>query len=125
MRPEVESYISQFPEEVQLRLRALRVMVAKLVPAAVEGFAYGMPAYKLNGKPLLYFGGFAKHIGLYAMPSGHEAFKDMLKDYVQGKGSVQFPLNKEMPYEIIEKLILYREREILQVLKKTLPKSNK
>lgn len=79
-----------------------------MAPNAVESISYGMPGYKLNGKPLVYFAGYKAHIGLYATPSGHSEFAQELSVYKQGKGSVQFPLNQPMPYELIKRIILFR-----------------
>ena len=67
-----------------------------------------MPAYKINKKPLVYFGGFAKHIGFYATPTGHEKFKKQLSVYKQGKGSVQFPLDQQLPVALIKNIIKFR-----------------
>src|SRR5688572_8052392 len=89
----VDAYINNFPENVQQHLTQIRGIIKKSAPQAVESIAYGMPAYKMNGKPLIYFAAFQHHIGLYATPSGHEAFAKELSNYKQGKGSVQFPLN--------------------------------
>jgi uncharacterized protein YdhG (YjbR/CyaY superfamily) len=77
----------------------------------VESIAYGMPAYKINGKPLVYFAGYKKHIGFYATPSGHTEFADELSKYKQGKGSVQFPLDKPIPYELIRRIVAFRVNE--------------
>ncbi len=73
--------------------------------------AYGMVAYKLNKKTLVYFGGFDKHIGFYATPSGHEKFAAELSVYKQGKGSVQFPLNKPLPLKLIAGIVRFRVDE--------------
>lgn len=73
--------------------------------------AYGMPAYKLRGKPLVYFAAFNKHIGFYATPTGHEKFATKLAKYKQGKGSVQFPLSEEMPFKLIEEMVKFRVKE--------------
>lgn len=108
-KPEsVDAYIEVYPTEVQAILNHLRNLVRDKAPDAIEGMAYGMPGYKLNGKPLVYFAAYAKHIGLYATPVGHAAFEDELAGYKQGKGSVQFPLNKPMPYDLIERMIQHR-----------------
>ncbi len=77
-----------------------------------------MPAFKLNGKPLVYFGGYKNHIGFYALPSGNEAFQKELSNYKTGKGSIQFPLEKEMPWKLIEKIVKFRMEEINQKTKK-------
>ena len=71
-----------------------------------------MPAYKLRGKPLVYFGGYKHHIGFYATPTGHEQFIDELSGYKQGKGSVQFPLDQPMPWDLIERMVKFRVSEV-------------
>jgi uncharacterized protein YdhG (YjbR/CyaY superfamily) len=71
----VDAHISSFPFATQKILREVREIIIKAAPDAAESISYGMPAYKLNGKPLIYFAGYDKHIGLYATPTGHEAFK--------------------------------------------------
>jgi uncharacterized protein YdhG (YjbR/CyaY superfamily) len=88
----VDAYIATFPESTQLILRKIRSIIKKTAPEAIENMAYGMPAYKIKGKPLVYFAGYKNHIGFYATPTGHEAFAEELSIYKQGKGSVQFPL---------------------------------
>lgn len=109
--PAVDAYMAQFPLEVQQILGDFRARIQRLLPDAHESMAYGMPAYKTNGKPLVYFAAFAKHIGFYATPTGHAAFADDLAPYKQGKGSVQFPLNAPMPWSLIEAILLFRKQE--------------
>ena len=70
-----------------------------------------MPAYKMKGKPLVYFGGYPKHIGFYATPAGHAAFAAELSTYIQGKGSVQFPHNRELPEDLIIRMVRFRVRQ--------------
>lgn len=108
----VEQYIASFPKEVQVLLQLVRKTILQHAPDAVEGIAYGMPAYKLKGKPLVYFGGYRKHIGFYATPTGHSKFETELASYKQGKGSVQFPLKQPIPYELIGKIVEFRVSEI-------------
>jgi uncharacterized protein YdhG (YjbR/CyaY superfamily) len=110
----VEEYIELFAAEVQLTLNKIREIVLTIVPEVVESISYGMPAYKLNKKPLIYFAAFKNHIGLYATPDGHKAFEKELAGYKQGKGSVQFPLNQEMPYSLIEEIIVFKRNQIIQ-----------
>lgn len=105
---EIDNYISAFPPEVQEILKQIRAIIMKTAPEAKESIAYGMPAYKTNGKPLVYFAGYKNHIGFYATPSGHEKFADELSKYKQGKGSVQFPLDKPIPYSLIEGIVAFR-----------------
>ncbi|MFC2188327.1 iron chaperone [Fulvivirgaceae bacterium LMO-SS25] len=107
----VENYISQFPQDIQAILGKIRKLILDNAPDAQEQIAYGMPGYKTNKKPLVYFAAFKHHIGLYATPSGHAEFKEELSIYKQGKGSVQFPLNKAIPYELIERIVKFRVAE--------------
>jgi uncharacterized protein YdhG (YjbR/CyaY superfamily) len=108
---DVDQYIAGFPDPVQEILQTIRLIIKNHAPDAEEKIAYGMPAYKTNKKPLVYFAAYKNHIGLYAMPSGHSKFKDELSSYKQGKGSVQFPLDKPMPYALIKRLIRFRVAE--------------
>lgn len=110
-RSTVEEYISAFPEDVQHILTEIRKLIKKTVPQAEESISYGMPAYKLHKKPLIYFAAYEKHIGLYATPSAHTAFAKELSAYKQGKGSVQFPLDKAIPFTLIKKIIQYKAKE--------------
>jgi len=108
---EVETYIDQFPENVQEILRNIRTLIKENAPEAEELFAYGMPAYKLNKKPLVYFAAFKNHIGFYATPTGHSEFQEELSKYKHGKGSVQFPLDQPIPYKLMERIVKFREME--------------
>jgi uncharacterized protein YdhG (YjbR/CyaY superfamily) len=114
MHPEVRAYLEQLPTMQRERLEQLRKLVFHLVPEAEEGFSYQMPSYKYKGKPLIYFASFSKHIGCYALPNTHSRFSEQLSGYKQGKGSVQFPHHQELPYDLIGKMILFRNHEILQ-----------
>jgi len=107
----VDEYISTFPKETQELLKQVRKTIRQAAPDADESISYGMPAYKLNGKPLVYFAAFKNHIGFYATPTGHKEFADELSKYKQGKGSVQFPLDKPMPLDLIERITKFRVKE--------------
>lgn len=107
----MDGYITEFPLEIQEKLNQIRKVIRENAPDAVESIAYGMPAYKLNKKPLVYFAGYAKHIGFYATPSGHSAFEVQLSQYKQGKGSVQFPLDQPVPLDLIAEIVRFRVSE--------------
>ncbi|MNK05035.1 hypothetical protein D3C87_229100 [compost metagenome] len=107
----VDEYILEFENETRERLIAIRKLILETAPEAVESISYGMPAYKVNGKPLVYFAGYKSHIGFYATPTGHEAFAKELSKYKQGKGSVQFPLNEPLPIKLIKEMVLFRLAE--------------
>ena len=121
---EIDQYISQFPEQVQEILLRIRKIIKQHAPEAEEFISYGMPAYKTNKKPLVYFAAYKSHIGFYATPTGHSAFQQELSLYKQGKGSVQFPLNQTMPYVLIEKIVQFRVKENLEKRKSTSNKMN-
>lgn len=107
----VEQYIAGFSPAVKKQLEQVRKTIRDNAPDAVEGISYGMPGFKYLGKPLVYFAGYENHIGFYATPTGHEAFKKDLSVYKTGKGSVQFPLSSPMPLALIKKIVLFRVKE--------------
>lgn len=108
----VDEYIELFPENVKEMLLQLRKLIKENAPLADESISYSIPSYKLNGKPLVYFAGYATHIGLYVTPSSHEKFALELSGYKKGKGSVQFPLDSPLPLDLISEMIDYRLNEI-------------
>jgi uncharacterized protein YdhG (YjbR/CyaY superfamily) len=107
----VDEYIESFPEAVQVILKKVRRTILESAPDAAESISYRMPAYKINGKPLVYFAGFKNHVGFYATPTGHAEFATELSKYKQGKGSVQFPLNKPIPFDLISRIVEFRVKE--------------
>ncbi|MBN2350810.1 MAG: DUF1801 domain-containing protein [Bacteroidales bacterium] len=107
-----DDYIKSFPKETQNLLKEIRSIIKKSAPEADEGISYNMPAYKLQGRPLVYFAAFKNHIGFYATPSGHTEFAGELSNYKQGKGSVQFPLDKPLPLDLITLIVKFRVEEI-------------
>jgi uncharacterized protein YdhG (YjbR/CyaY superfamily) len=113
----MDEYIETFPKDVQKILEELRQTIRKAAPEAVEAISYQMPTFKLNGKNLVHFAAFQNHIGFYPIPSGIEAFKGELSSYKQGKGSVQFPMDKPIPYELVKKIVNYRAKENLEKIK--------
>ena len=111
---DIDTYIATFPESTQRILEQVRATIKKAAPNTEEAIKYGMPTFMLNGKNLVFFAAFKNHIGFYATPTGHEAFKDALSIYKQGKGSVQFPLDKPIPYDLITKIVQFRVQENLK-----------
>lgn len=107
----VNEYIATFPKDVQESLNQIQEIIHKSAPEATESIAYEMPAYKFNGKPLVYFAGYKSHIGFYATPSGHTEFSEELSKYKQGKGSVQFPLSEPLPFDLIKRIVEFRVKE--------------
>ena len=104
----IDEYIKTFPEDVQSILERMRQTIRKAAPEAVEAISYQMPTFKLNGKNLVFFAAFKNHIGFYPIPSGIKAFKKELSQYKGGKGSVQFPIDKPVPYDLVKKIVIFR-----------------
>lgn len=107
----IDEYIRTFPRDVQGILEKMRQTIRKAVPEATEAISYQMPTIKLNGKNLVHFAAFKNHIGFYPIPSGIEAFKKELSPYKQGKGSVQFPIDRPIPYDLVKKIVIFRAKE--------------
>ena len=108
----VDGYIAGFDGRVKARLEQMRKVVRETVPDAEESMSYCMPAYKLRGKPLVYYGGYPHHIGFYATPNGHEAFARDFAPYKQGKGSVQFPHDEPLPLDLVKRVVIYRATQL-------------
>jgi uncharacterized protein YdhG (YjbR/CyaY superfamily) len=113
----MDTYIATFPKEVQSILEKIRQTIRKAAPDAVEAISYQIPTYKLNGKNLVHFAAWKEHIGFYATPSGNAAFKKELSKYKVAKGSIQFPLEEPIPYDLVKKIVMFRVKET-QVQKK-------
>ena len=113
---DIDTYISGFPEEVQTILEEIRATIRQAAPDAAETIKYAMPTFVLNGN-LVHFAAFKNHIGFYPVPSGIEAFKKELSVYKGAKGSVQFPLDKPMPLELVSRIVKFRVNENLQKIK--------
>ena len=107
----IDEYIAEFSPETQKVLRELRALIKASAPEATETISYAMPTFDLNGHHLVHFAGYAKHIGFYPVPSGVEAFKEELKPYKSGKGSVQFPLGRQLPIDLIRRIVEFRVEE--------------
>ncbi len=108
----IDEYIAEFPPDVQAVLEELRALIHGLAPDAVETISYAIPTFDLGGKHLVHFAGYEKHVGLYPAPSGMEAFKEDLKPYKTGKGSVQFPLDQPLPTGLIKRIVEFRLTEV-------------
>lgn len=109
----VDDYIAVQPESVRQKLEQVRATIQKAVPEAVEGIGYGMPGYKLRGKPMLYFAGFKEHYSLFAASGTFfAALRDELRGYEMRKGTVQFPLDKPVPVQLISRIAKLRAEGI-------------
>jgi uncharacterized protein YdhG (YjbR/CyaY superfamily) len=114
MNPElpqtIDEYIAGFPEDVQARLNRMRQIIRHVAPDAEEAIKYRMPTFVQNGN-LCHFAAFARHIGFYPTPSALVQFQDELTSYPRAKGSIQFPLNQPMPFDLIERIVRFRVEE--------------
>ncbi len=113
----IDDYIASCPINVQHTLRALRNAIKQAAPDAEETISYGMPAFKLNGI-VVYFAAHKNHIGFYPTASGMRAFKDKLSAYKQSKGTVQFPIDEPIPFDMVREIVLFRVKENLEKTKK-------
>jgi uncharacterized protein YdhG (YjbR/CyaY superfamily) len=104
----IDEYIARFPAKTQQALQLIRATIKKLAPEASEAISYGIPAFNLNKRYLIYFAGFKNHIGMYPAPVEEESFKDAITPYKSGKATVQFPLNAPMPVDLIEKIVVFK-----------------
>jgi uncharacterized protein YdhG (YjbR/CyaY superfamily) len=108
----IDEYIASFPSEIQNILQTIRTVIQEIAPNAIEAITYSMPTFKLNGN-LVHFAAMKNHIGFYPAPSGIKAFENELKPYKTSKGAIQFPLDKEIPLNLIAKITEFRVTENL------------
>jgi uncharacterized protein YdhG (YjbR/CyaY superfamily) len=109
----IDGYTNTFPKDIQSILEKMRKTIRKAAPDAVEAISYQIPTFKLNGN-LVWFAAFKNHIGFYPRSSGIEAFKKELSPYKVAKGSVQFPIDKPIPYDLVKKIVIFRVKENLR-----------
>ncbi len=107
----IDAYIEEFPPATRAVLETMRTLIKSVAPAATETISYAMPTFDLNGRHLVHFAAFQNHIGFYPTPTAGEAFKDELRNYKTGKGSVQFPLSQPLPVDLIRRMVEYRVEE--------------
>jgi uncharacterized protein YdhG (YjbR/CyaY superfamily) len=115
----IDEYIATFPKDVQKILEELRGTIKAAAPEAGEKISYGIPTFTLDGKYLIYFAGWKHHISIYPVPTGSEAFNKQVSNYVDGKGTLKFPLDKPIPLKLITKIVKYK---VADHLKRTDPK---
>jgi uncharacterized protein YdhG (YjbR/CyaY superfamily) len=109
----VDEYLSTFPTNTKKILKELRETIKQAAPQAEELISYNMPAFKLHGM-LVYYAAYTGHIGFYPTPSGIEAFKKELSEYEIAKGSIKFPIDRPIPFDLISKIVNFRLRENLE-----------
>ncbi|WP_238882849.1 DUF1801 domain-containing protein [Clostridium sp. YIM B02551] len=119
----ISEYILKFPAEIQDILNALRKVIREAAPEADEKISYQMPTFVFHGN-LVHFAAYKNHIGFYPTPSAISAFKAELSEYKGAKGSVQFPIEKPLPYELISRIVKFRvDENIIKVENKSKKKS--
>jgi uncharacterized protein YdhG (YjbR/CyaY superfamily) len=101
----VDEYIAGFPEHTQEQLKQIRAVIRAAAPDAREKISYKIAGYELNGRKLVYFAGWKKHVSLYPIPAGDEAFEKEVSRYADGKGTLKFPLNQPLPMKLIRKVV--------------------
>lgn len=109
----IDEYIIKFPPNVQNILQKIRQLIKDLAPKAKETISYQIPTFKLNGN-LVHFAAYKNHIGFYPTPSAIKEFKNELSIYKLGKGTIQFPINQPIPYDLIKKIVKFRINENLR-----------
>ena len=113
---DIDEYIAGFPDEVQKILRKIRTTIRKAAPDAEEAIKYQIPTFTQNGN-LVHFAAHTKHIGFYPAPKGIEVFKNETSAYEHGKGTLQFPLDQPIPYDLITKIVKFRVKNNLETAK--------
>lgn len=108
----IDEYIGEFPAATRVALEEMRRLIHAAAPGAVETMSYAIPTFDLNGKHLVHFAAYAKHVGLYPTPSAILAFRDELQPYETAKGSVRFPLDRPVPADLITRMVEFRVREV-------------
>lgn len=113
----IDEYIAACPEETHERLQEIRATIKKIAPDAKEKISYQMAAFELNGRNLIHFAGWKKHISLYPIPPGDEAFEEAVSRYADGKGTMKLPLDEPLPMKLVNKVIQLHLAENLRQAK--------
>lgn len=103
----IDEYIANFPEDVQHILQNIRKIGHEIIPQAEETISYGIPTLKLNDKYVFYFAGYKKHVSVYPIPPVPESFQKEIKPFIKGKGTLQFPLDKPIPFDLIKQFVKF------------------
>lgn len=113
MKPaNVDDYIAQFSSPIQARLKQMREIILSVIPKAEERLSYGMPAYFLSSKVVVYFSGFEKHVGLYPGKVAKGDLKELVGPYLYGASTARFYHDKPLPIEVIKQIVSFRCNEV-------------
>lgn len=107
----IDRYIKTFPPDVRSILEKMRQTIQEVIPDATESIGYAIPAFKLNSRYVVYFAGWKQHVSIYPIPSGDKTFQKQISPYVAGRGTVKFPLDKPIPYELVKKIVKFLVKE--------------
>jgi uncharacterized protein YdhG (YjbR/CyaY superfamily) len=107
----IDEYVAEFPPETRAVLEEVRALIRAEAPEATETISYAIPTFDLGGRHLVHFAGYDKHIGFYPGARGVAAFKEELTGFKSAKGSVQFPLGKPLPADLIRRIVAFRVEE--------------
>ncbi len=108
----LDEYIARYPKDVQVILKKIRSLIKKVAPQAEETISYGMPTFDMDGKHLVHFATFKNHVGFFPTPSPIVAFKKELAAFKTSKGTIQFPLDEPIPYDLIRRITIFRVKEV-------------
>ena len=100
---DIDEYLANFSDDIRGKLEEIRKTVKEIVPEAEEKISYGIPTFTYHGN-LLHFAGYETHIGFYPGSAPIKEFAKELAEYKTSKGTVQFPLNKPIPFDLIRKI---------------------
>lgn len=110
---EVNDYLAKVPAEARAALERLRKTIRAAAPKATEGFSYGIPAFKLQGRPLVSYAALKNHCSFFPMsPAVMDAHREELEPYDTSKGTIRFPVDKPLPAALVRKLVKARIAEI-------------
>lgn len=109
----IDEHIHTFAPETQAILEKVRQTIKSVAPQATEAISYGIPTFRLNGN-LVHFAGYAHHVGFYPGSEAIEVFREEIKGYKTSKGTIQFPFDKPIPYDLIKKITEFRVKQSLQ-----------
>ena len=114
----IDEYISTFPDDIQKILEGLRETIKAAAPDAKETISYNIPTFTMNGKYLIYFAGWKSHISIYPIPVGSAAFNKKVSKYVEGKGTLKFPIDTPLPLKLITQIVKLKVAESLKKIDK-------